>query len=432
MFAVLDGNGDGRVRMGSVFERVGGGVDEPDLVRVMSGMGLLKGDDAFAEACDVEVDYTGFVALSRAMEEEDLVEEVYNATRSDLEPWDEQPWYHARHPHLPSNTGVTDPGTRARTWRTILVSLAAGGVAGSVAKTVTAPLDRTKVLIQTGVRVGSQRPVAVWPTLREIWIREGPRGLFVGNMAQMLRVFPYSATQFVVHEQVTRIMQKRLNPDLPEGEYPPRLPAQYKLIAGALAGLASVSVSYPLDLVRARLASQVGSDKEFRSISHCLAKTFRQDGIRGLYRGLAPTLVGIAPYGAISFATFHTLRENVQDWWDPSGKSLPVALNLACGGIAGLVSQTATFPLDLARRRRQLVGTQAMAKAASSTSSASFSPKTAHMSSRALLVHIVRTEGILAIYRGIQVNFIRAVPSISISYAVFEFLKSKASLLVGD
>lgn len=80
--------------------------------------------------------------------------------------------------------------------------------------------------------------------------------------------------------------------------------------------------------------------------------------MRSLYAGLGPTLMGIVPYGGISFATFETIkgmykRANEPEWEEDE---MPVLHKLAAGAVAGLIAQTATYPLHVVRRRMQVYG----------------------------------------------------------------------------
>ena len=82
----------------------------------------------------------------------------------------------------------------------------------------------------------------------------------------------------------------------------------------------------------------------------------RTEGAAALWGGLGPTLVGIIPYGGLSFATYETLKAAVRKHYpDADGpKGQPLALRLGLGGVAGLTAQTLTYPLHVVRRRMQV------------------------------------------------------------------------------
>lgn len=128
-----------------------------------------------------------------------------------------------------------------------LKTLVAGGIAGTAAKTVIAPLDRVKILFQTshsnylpfhGSLLGFQK------ALVKVYRSEGGGGwlaLFKGHSATILRIFPYAGIKFMVYEQVR-----------PEGA------ETSKFWAGSLAGCVAVVCTYPFDVLRVRMAFDGG------------------------------------------------------------------------------------------------------------------------------------------------------------------------------
>jgi len=111
------------------------------------------------------------------------------------------------------------------------------------------------------------------------------------------------------------------------------------------------AATYPLDLVRTRLATQT-TTLRYSGVIHCLSSIHAAEGVRGLYRGLGPTLVGVAPSLAMNFAVYETLRVKIAR---VAPASAAPALALAAGSASGAVSAIVCFPLDLVRRRMQLL-----------------------------------------------------------------------------
>ncbi|XP_050310956.1 solute carrier family 25 member 16-like [Anthonomus grandis grandis] len=176
-------------------------------------------------------------------------------------------------------------------------NLACGGMAGMVSKTVVAPLDRVKILLQAH----NQHHInhGVFSGLRHILTREGFFALYKGNGAQMVRIFPYAACQFTSFE----IYKKYL-----DGIFGQKSHID-KFIAGAGAGMTSVFLTYPLDTIRARLAFQISGEHVYTGIVHTATTMFKEEGgFRGLYRGFTPTLCGMVPYAGLSFYCFEYLK----------------------------------------------------------------------------------------------------------------------------
>lgn len=141
-----------------------------------------------------------------------------------------------------------------------LRNLVAGGLAGMVAKSVVAPIDRIKILYQ--VSSTKFHIVDVPRVAYKIASKEGLAALWKGNTATMIRVFPYSGLQFMVfdrcksfflkeheREEVARVSQGSLRKRREWGLSP-----MESLISGALAGVCSAFCTYPLDMTRAQLA----------------------------------------------------------------------------------------------------------------------------------------------------------------------------------
>jgi hypothetical protein len=135
----------------------------------------------------------------------------------------------------------------------------------------------------------------------------------------------------------------------------------------------------------------------------------REEGIRSLWKGMVPTLQGIIPYAGVNFAVFETLKPHCPQ--NEKGEISPM-YKLACGGIAGAVGQTVSYPWDVVRRRRQTAGFAAGV------------PEFEYKGSWRTMVSIARTEGISALYRGISINFWKVTPAVSISFTVYDYLKS--------
>jgi hypothetical protein len=135
-------------------------------------------------------------------------------------------------------------------------NLIAGGLAGMVAKTVVAPIDRIKILFQVSSEPFALRNVPA--VVRNICQHEGVAALWRGNSAMMLRVFPYSGIQFMAFDKCKSYMvHAKQREGLPLHQQ--HLSPLESLLAGSVAGVVSVFATYPLDLTRAQLAVHVKS-----------------------------------------------------------------------------------------------------------------------------------------------------------------------------
>lgn len=309
--------------------------------------------------------------------------------------------------------------------------LAAGGVAGSFSKTCTAPLARLTILYQVrrSARKGAEEDeggvltsvaqvqgmqdtrmakprLHMGELLARIVREEGARALWKGNGVTIVHRFPYAAVNFFAYEKFTRMLTNH-DEDFdgpPPGGYGL---AGRRLLAGGAAGATACSVTYPLDLIRTRLAVQRGKGY-YKGMAHAFGRILGDEGVRGLYRGLAATLVGVAPCIAINFATYETLRAK---WMHahPEFNAPTVGVSLAAGSMAGMVSSTATFPLDLLRRRLQLEGAGGQKRRYNGYFHAF----------RTLIQH----EGFRGLYAGIIPEYVKVIPGVAISFYTYEMAK---------
>ncbi|CAI2183130.1 5843_t:CDS:2 [Funneliformis geosporum] len=300
-----------------------------------------------------------------------------------------------------------------RSWTSFIFTppikhLIAGGVAGAISRTVVSPLERIKILFQIqGPEPASYRGII--PTITKLWREEGWIGMLRGNGTNVIRIVPYSATQFASYEKYKRLL-------IEDGKS--ELDAPRRLTAGALAGITSVACTYPLDIVRTRLSVQSASlsVKEINSKLPGIWQTMKviyhtEGGVVALYRGLSPTLMGVAPYVALNFHSYEVLRK----YFTPKDQtSPPVAQKLMCGALAGTFAQTITYPLDVLRRRMQVTGMPGVPYKYKGTWDA--------------LNKLIVQEGVKGLYKGMGPNYLKVAPAIGVSFVTYEACKE----LMGD
>ncbi|CAN6250864.1 unnamed protein product [Urochloa humidicola] len=284
--------------------------------------------------------------------------------------------------------------------------LLAGGVAGGIAKTAVAPLERVKILFQT--RRAEFRGSGLIGSFRTIYQTEGSLGFYRGNGASVARIVPYAALHYMAYEEYRRWIIL----GFPNVEQGPVL----DLMAGSIAGGTAVICTYPLDLIRTKLAYQVKgavsvgfreckpSEQVYKGIMDCVKTIYRQNGLKGLYRGMAPSLYGIFPYSGLKFYFYEKMKSHV-----PEEHRKHIIAKLGCGSVAGLLGQTITYPLDVVRRQMQV---QAF-------SSSSLVGRGTFES----LVMIVKQQGWRQLFSGLSINYLKVVPSVAIGFTVYDSMK---------
>jgi len=278
-----------------------------------------------------------------------------------------------------------------------LKHLFAGGVAGAVSRTVVSPLERIKIMYQVQPNHQRDKYGGIWNSLRVIYKEEGTLGYFKGNGTNVVRIFPYSAVQFAAYEWFATLLKPTDRPDLT-----PML----RLSAGGLAGLASVVATYPLDLVRTRLSVQTTEFMKYDGIFHAFRMIFKQEGVWALYKGMAPTLMGVAPYVGLNFMIYESVKAFVKKSIQPEPSTVQL---LCCGGLSGAIAQTLTYPFDVMRRKMQMQGFN--------------SDHPTYLSTWDCIKKTYKTYSIAGFYKGLIPNYLKVVPSISITFVVYENVK---------
>uniref|UniRef100_A0A3B4GUF3 Mitochondrial coenzyme A transporter SLC25A42-like n=1 Tax=Pundamilia nyererei TaxID=303518 RepID=A0A3B4GUF3_9CICH len=279
-----------------------------------------------------------------------------------------------------SQTTTSFSALRPDCW-SALESLLCGAFAGAIAKTVIAPLDRTKIIFQ-GKRGKHDRTGGLF-------------SLWRGNSATMVRVMPYAAIQFCSHEQYKRLLGSSY------GFQGKALPPFPRFLAGSLAGTTAAMLTYPLDMVRARMA--VTAREMYSNIMHVFVRISQEEGVRTLYRGFTPTILGVIPYAGITFFTYETLKKLHSE---KTKRSQPYPYErLAFGACAGLIGQSASYPLDVVRRRMQTAG----------VIGSSYSTILGTM--REIVTH----EGVIrGLYKGLSMNWVKGPVAVGISFTTFD------------
>lgn len=256
----------------------------------------------------------------------------------------------------------------------------AGAVAGAVSKTATAPLEQLRMQLMTGK--ASSRDI-----IRQTWMDGGVGAFFGGNAADVLRVMPSKAIELMAFDAYKTVLRRRDRPAGPVAT----------TVGGALAGLTATLACFPLETVRTRMAI---APREYRSIVNCFQKTVGTRGFGALYQGVSASAIGAVPYSALRFGAYDGLKWAYRKRFkeDMPPQLLPVA-----GAVAGLAASTATFPLEVVRRRM-------MAGAG-------------YSSVLVAIQTIAAEEGWRSLYRGLGVSLIKQAPQTGITLWAYDTAK---------
>ena len=231
--------------------------------------------------------------------------------------------------------------------KSFIVDFMMGGVSAAVSKTIVAPIERVKLLLQvqdaSSTIKAEDRYNGIGDCFSRVIKEQGFGALWRGNLANVIRYFPTQALNFSFKD----LYKQWFNPFDSKKE-----PVKFffgNCASGGAAGATSLCVVYPLDFARTRLAADVGSggDREFSGLVDCLMKVAKKDGPQGLYRGFGISVVGIVAYRATYFGMFDTGKALLF----PDAKKANVFAMWAFAQVVTVGAGVASYPLDTVRRR---------------------------------------------------------------------------------
>jgi len=223
------------------------------------------------------------------------------------------------------------------------------GVAAGVSKTVAAPIERIKLLVQNQDEMIKQgrldKPYAgVIDCTKRTMASEGVQAMWRGNLANVLRYFPTQALNFAFKDTIKAIF------NCPK-DAPNWRKFATNIASGGAAGTMSLTFVYSLDYARTRLANDAkgkGGERQFNGLIDVYVKTLKSDGIQGLYRGFSISAVGIFIYRGMYFGLFDTLKPLIV------GKDGSVAASFLLGWAVTVTAGLMSYPIDTIRRRMMM------------------------------------------------------------------------------
>jgi len=234
----------------------------------------------------------------------------------------------------------------------------AGGVSAAISKTVVAPIERVKLLLQ--VQHVSKQIAAdkQYKGMIDCFVRipreQGFLSFWRGNLANVIRYFPTQALNFAFKDKYKQVFLGGVDKNKQFWRY-----FAGNLASGGAAGATSLCFVYPLDFARTRLAADVGKgagQREFNGLGNCLVKIFKSDGLVGLYRGFGVSVQGIIIYRAAYFGFFDTAKGML-----PDPKKTPIVISWLIAQAVTTVSGIISYPFDTVRRRMMMQSGRAAA-----------------------------------------------------------------------
>lgn len=283
----------------------------------------------------------------------------------------------------------------------------AGAIAAMVSRTFVAPLERLK--LEYMVR-GEQKKL--FELVKTIAATQGLKGFWRGNLINILRTAPFKAVNFYAYDTYRKqLLRFSGNEETTNFE---------RFIAGAAAGITASVLCLPLDTIRTKIVAPGG--EALGGVIGAFRYMIQNEGFFSLYKGLVPSIMSMAPSGAVFYGVYDILKSAYLH--SPEGRKRIQKMNqhgdeltafdqlelgpirtLLYGAIAGACAEAATYPFEVVRRRLQL------------------QVQATKLSAVGTFVKIVEQGGVPALYAGLIPSLLQVLPSAAISYFVYEFMK---------
>ena len=326
--------------------------------------------------------------------------------------------------------------------RDALKNAVAGAMASIFSRTITAPIERVKLMLQlerVSLTMNSSLPNksekvynygnkrSVWKVCHQIYTTEGGlRAFWRGNGPNVLLQAGASALSFMFMDCYKNLILQIIDasPSLSSNRSHEATKKGRKILSaflsGGLAGGTTTTFLYPLAFMRTRLALDVGSSRMYsRGMRDLFQKVWATDGIRGLYQGYGIALTGVIIYRALFLGGYDAcktellhrrqIRNNSRndDACDEESR-ITIGERFAIAQIVSITAGTVCYPIDSVRRRLMMQAGQPMKARLYSNSVDAFQK-------------IIETEGIKGFYLGLGPNIVRSIAGalLLVSYDVF-------------
>ncbi|KAF7992602.1 hypothetical protein HCN44_004946 [Aphidius gifuensis] len=285
----------------------------------------------------------------------------------------------------------------------------AGAASGFMTRFICQPLDVIKIRFQLQVEPISHRHSGKYRSFFHAAVtmfhEEGVSSLWKGHVPAQLLSISYGTIQFYTYN---KLMEYSKNENLPNDWQHVR-----QFIAGAAAGSLATVMSFPFDTVRTRLVAQSSNSKIYTSHLSAYITMLKNESTKSLFRGLSPTLIQIAPHTGLQFFLYNLLTNICESFHNENDDNTKkILISMIAGSLSGLLSKTAIYPFDLARKRLQIQGFE--------NGRIGFGKFFTCHSLIDCLIKTFKDEGITGLFKGLLPSQIKAASSTALHFTFYE------------
>ncbi|KAL3501764.1 hypothetical protein ACH5RR_036213 [Cinchona calisaya] len=294
-----------------------------------------------------------------------------------------------------------------RSVREIICDAGAGAAAGAIAATFVCPLDVIKTRLQVQglpqVAHSGQKGSIIITSLQHIVRNEGFRGLYRGLSPTLAALLPNWAVYFTVYGHLKSLLHAHVDSS-------GHLTIAANMIAASGAGAATAIATNPLWVVKTRLQTQGMRQGvvPYHGILSALRRIAHEEGFRGWYSGLLPSLAGIS-HVAIQFPAYEYIKSYLAKRNNKTINKLSPGEVAIASSTAKIVASIMTYPHEVVRSRLQEQGLVR-------------NPEIHYAGVVDCVKKIFVREGLPGFYRGCATNLLRTTPSAVITFTTYEMI----------
>ncbi|CAF1709160.1 BnaCnng04760D [Brassica napus] len=291
-----------------------------------------------------------------------------------------------------------------RSIREAACNAGAGATAGAIAATFVCPLDVIKTRLQVlglpEAPASGKRGSVIITSLQNIVKNEGFRGMYRGLSPTIIALLPNWAVYFSVYGKLKDVLQSS------DGT----LSVGANMVAAAGAGASTSIATNPLWVVKTRLMTQGirPGVVPYKSVMSAFSRICQEEGFRGLYSGLLPSLAGIS-HVAIQFPAYEKIKQYMAKIDNTSVENLSPGRVAIASSIAKVVASVLTYPHEVIRAKLQEQGQIR-------------NSENKYSGVIDCVKKVFRSEGIPGMYRGCATNLLRTTPSAVITFTTYEMM----------
>ncbi|KFK41256.1 hypothetical protein AALP_AA2G105900 [Arabis alpina] len=288
--------------------------------------------------------------------------------------------------------------------RDTICNAGAGAAAGAISATFVCPLDVIKTRLQVlglpQTPTSGHKGSVIITSLGNIVKNEGFRGMYRGLSPTIIALLPNWAVYFSVYGKLKDLLQSN------DGN----LSIGANMVAAAGAGTSTAIATNPLWVVKTRLIMQ-GMRPDvvpYKSLLSAFSRICREEGFRGLYSGILPSLAGVS-HVVIQFPVYEKIKQYMANVGNTSVDKLSPGNVAVASSISKVIASVMTYPHEVVRSKLQDQG-QVRNKEAQFSGVIDCTKK------------VFRKEGIPGFYRGCATNLLRTTPAAVITFTSYEMM----------